>query len=75
MKKLENSMRKEFKIWWDVTTLNAYIEKRMIPHGLRIKKVAAIPQTPEFTDKWNETLSECSHKLMLLIVQHEQDEL
>lgn len=75
MKNLELALRKELKLWWDTTTLNAYIDKKMIPRGLRIKKVATGIQTADFTKKWEDTLSECSLKLMLLIVEHEQEQL
>lgn len=75
MRKLENALQKELKLWWDMTTLNAYIEKEMIPRGLRIKKAVTSSQPPEFTVKWNTILSECSQKLMHLIVESEKTQL
>lgn len=73
--KLENLMHKELKTWWNCTTLNSYLEQQMIPRGLRINKHTATMYSEVFVQEWNQTLSECSLKLMSLIVKEEQNRL
>lgn len=68
-------MRRELKIWWNFTTLSSYLEKGMIPQGLRINKSTTFTQSKDFKDQWELILTECSLKLIKLIVQQEEKEL
>lgn len=56
----------------DSTTLRSYVTKSMIPRGLRLKKAPTAKYTEEFTNKWNAILSDCSLKLMRLIIEQEE---
>lgn len=49
---LEKHLKKETRIWWDFTILQVYIEKSMIPRGLRIKKIPTIVYSESLLDKW-----------------------
>lgn len=71
MSKLENLLHKETKTWWDSSTLQQYLEKDMVPRGLRIKKHPTTLYGDDFADKWNCVLSDCSKKLMELIISFE----
>lgn len=72
---LEKVRLQESRLWWDLTTLNKYVEKGMIPRGLRIKKIPTTIFSEVFTKEWNEILSSCSIKLMELIVKYEDEKL
>lgn len=72
-RKLESLMHKELRVWWDFTTLNTYMEHKMIPRGL--KKNTTSVYTPEFQSRWDETLSNCSLTLMSLIISQEDLQL
>lgn len=66
---------KETKIWWDFTTLKKYMEFKMVPRGLRLKKILKTIYNDEFLDKWNSILTECSFKLIESIISFEETEL
>lgn len=75
LRKLEKLIFREMKIWWDQTTLKSYIERKMVPRGLRLKKSTTFPYPPEFQIKWDDILSKCSMELMTLIIQQEELQL
>lgn len=64
MKQLERLLSKELRTWWDYTTLNSYLEKEIIPRGLRMNKAATTIYSDVFTQEWNAILSSCSINLM-----------
>ncbi|OCT76519.1 hypothetical protein XELAEV_18031722mg [Xenopus laevis] len=71
--KLEKLMVKELKIWWDTITLEKYVSLQMVPRGLRIRKFPAYEITDtDFIKRWNNVLSDCSLKLMQLLVERNQ---
>lgn len=47
----------------------------MIPRGLRINKSATSLQTPDLKKQWEDILSECSIKLMKLLIEDENHQL
>lgn len=75
MSSLERMLVKELRTWWDCTTLQKYVDKEMIPRGLRIKKKPTSTYSETFLAQWQSTLSDCSFKLMELIIQYEQQSL
>lgn len=75
IKDLEKLKLLESRVWWDHTTLQNYLDKGIIPRGLRIKKVPTTVFSEDFTKEWNEILSACSSKLMELIVKQESAKL
>lgn len=72
---LEKLLGKEMKIWWDFKTLQKYVEKQMVPRGLRIKKFPTVKYSEPFLEKWNTILMDCSLKLMKLIVSYKEKSL
>lgn len=68
---LEKLLISELKTWWDHNSLKMYIEKQMIPRGLRLKKIPTTSYSDAFITKWNDILSSCSLSLMDLIVTEE----
>ncbi|XP_073398204.1 uncharacterized protein [Dendrobates tinctorius] len=72
MWELEKLMSSRLRVWWDHKTLQAYISSNMIPRGLRIKKRPTTEYDPEFVKEWDNILSDCSTKLMNLVVKREE---
>lgn len=73
---LEYLMCKELRVWWDKTTLSKYLENRITPRGLRLKKEPTFGRDNlEFISEWNEILNGCTVKLMQLIVKQRAKEL
>lgn len=72
IKKLEGLIQKELRTWWDRSTLSSYVEKKLIPRGLRIKKIATTVYSEAFQNEWNDILTNCSVELMKLIIQYEE---
>lgn len=75
MLKLEALSIKETRLWWDCTTLQSYVDKAMVPRGLRIKKFPTFVYPDTFKKEWEGILSDCSLKLINLIIKHERDTL
>lgn len=75
MYKLESLTMKETKLWWDCTTLQSNADKAMIPSGLRMKKFLSFTYPETFKQQWENVLTQCSHKLIKLIITHEQETL
>lgn len=65
----------ELRVWWDANTLKMYIDRDMIPRGLRLKKAPTMIYTPDFLTEWNQILSKCSSDLIKLIISHEDVKL
>lgn len=38
MTNLEKFLAEEVRTWWDLSTLQKYIDKEMVPRGLRVRK-------------------------------------
>lgn len=72
MWKWEKLKNKQTRIWWDAATLKTYVEKSIIPRGLRMNKMPTSVQTDTFMVEWNSVLSDCSIKLMKLLIQQEE---
>ncbi|XP_056387361.1 uncharacterized protein LOC130282757 [Hyla sarda] len=74
-RQVENLMIKETKVWWDHKTLTTYLNKNMVPRGLRLKKRPVKVYSQTFLAKWDWALLDCSAKLMKYIVEEEETEL
>lgn len=72
MTELEELLGKEMRTWWDLSTLKSYIESKMVPRGLRIKKFPSMPYNDEFKQRWESILTDCSLDLMRLITSQEE---
>ncbi|XP_075458015.1 uncharacterized protein LOC142495857 [Ascaphus truei] len=77
--KLEKLLVEDIRLWWDITTLENYINTNRIPRGLRVKKVPTFGfANRQFEQDWIKILDKCSVRLMELIIQqkiHEKDVL
>ncbi|OCT86401.1 hypothetical protein XELAEV_18020083mg [Xenopus laevis] len=71
-KKYKNLLIKQLRLRWEISSLENYIKAKMIPRGLRLKKSPSSNLVKEggqtFCDKWNQVLSNCSFRLMQLMV-------
>lgn len=72
MSSLEKMLVREMKTWWDLSTLRKYIDKEMIPRGLRLRKFPTTIYNEEFIKNWENTLTDCSCKLIKLIIHQEE---
>ncbi|XP_075208128.1 uncharacterized protein LOC142313026 [Anomaloglossus baeobatrachus] len=72
---LEKAFTQRLRTWWDSATLKKYIEKSIIPHGLRIKKFPTFIFHQDFQTEWNNILTTCSLNLMNLIIKEEEERL
>lgn len=75
MRELEKNMSQQLRTCWNTTTLEQYLEKGMVPRGLRIKKNPLFQSTEEFQTQWNTILSECFPKLICSIITSEKEKL
>lgn len=75
MHMLEKLKNTEMRTWWDSNTLRMYIDRDMIPRGLRLKKIPTTIYSTDFSREWNETLSKCSIDLIKLITRYEDVKL
>ncbi|OCT60421.1 hypothetical protein XELAEV_18046443mg [Xenopus laevis] len=74
-KQLQKVSIKETKLWWEITTLQNYIKVKRVPRGLRIKKFPAFEvQDKDVMTEWYEALTDCSLKLMGILVTKYQTE-
>lgn len=71
MAKLEKLLIQEMKTWWDLSTLQNYIEEGMIPIGIKIQRIPTLKCNDELIKDWEHILSNSSLKLIELIVAHE----
>ncbi|XP_053551467.1 keratin, type I cytoskeletal 18-like [Bombina bombina] len=76
MKELENKLLSEMRQKIEYASLSKYIEEKLVPRGLRIKKQCSFKIEDEiFIKKWREILEEASIKLMELIKEFRGDTL
>lgn len=75
MSLLEKHMEQHLRMWWKVATLEHYAKKKMIPRGLRLKKNTTCTALSDFVTKWNEILTDCSLKLIQLLITNEQEKI
>lgn len=67
MSSLEKMLIKEMKTWWDLYTLCKYLDKNIITRG----KFPTTIYNVQFVKDWENILTDCSCKLMQLIVVKE----
>ncbi|OCT91315.1 hypothetical protein XELAEV_18014366mg, partial [Xenopus laevis] len=68
----KKTLIQQMRLRWEISSLENYVKSKMVPRGLRIKKIPGQNLKKsggqEFVDKWNNILSECSFKLMQLMI-------
>lgn len=69
-------MHKRIKIWWNKAFLEKYLQRKLIPRGLRIQVFPSFPiDDDNFTTKWEETCTNGSVKFMELLIGHNKRSL
>lgn len=63
-------MHKHIKIWWNKAFLEKYLQRSLIPRGLRIQVFPLFPIDENFTSKWEEGYTNGSLKFMELSIGH-----
>ncbi|XP_041424742.1 uncharacterized protein LOC121395395 [Xenopus laevis] len=75
LKKFQKLSIKELKLWWEISTLQNYLKVGRVPRGLRIKKFPAFEiQDKGLMDDWYGVLTDCSLKLMKILIDKYQQE-
>ncbi|XP_075707672.1 uncharacterized protein LOC142742112 isoform X2 [Rhinoderma darwinii] len=71
--KYTNLLHRRMKVWWNKTFLENYIQRNLVPRGLRIQIFPSFPIfEEEFTSKWEEVCNQSSRKFMELLVDLNQ---
>lgn len=69
-------MAKEIRSFWDINTLTEYGRLQQIPRGLRIKKFPTFDlHNDKYKTEWTNALSDCSFKLIQIIIDSRTEEL
>ncbi|XP_053560394.1 non-lysosomal glucosylceramidase [Bombina bombina] len=69
----EEEILKEHRHWWDLTTLERYLDLKQIPRGLRILKHCSFKENTELMTKWYNILNDCSFEIIKLLIEHRRD--
>ncbi|XP_075692976.1 uncharacterized protein LOC142758301 [Rhinoderma darwinii] len=71
--KYTNLLHRRMKVWWNKTFLENYIQRNLVPRGLRIQIFPSFPIIEEdFISKWEEVCNQGSKKFMELLVDLNQ---
>ncbi|XP_044142548.1 uncharacterized protein LOC122932281 isoform X2 [Bufo gargarizans] len=61
------------KSWWEIKSLESYLEQKIVPRGLRIRiRPADRISSPGFLVRWEDTLTHNSLSLMKLLLDEER---
>ncbi|CAJ0960772.1 unnamed protein product [Ranitomeya imitator] len=72
---IKNLLKKRTKVWWNKVSLETYLQRYIIPRGLRIQIYPTAECDPLFTNKWEDTLSKCSRTLLELLIGADKKKL
>lgn len=68
---LKNLLHKRLKIWWNKAFLEKYLQRSLVPRGLRIQVFPSFPMEDEtFVSRWEEVCTNGSFKFMELLIGH-----
>ncbi|CAJ0936767.1 unnamed protein product [Ranitomeya imitator] len=71
--RFKDLLRRRTRIWWNYEFLDKYIQKDLIPRGLRIQVFPSFPvDDEEFRGKWEDLTNTCSRGFMVLLKQMNQ---
>ncbi|XP_077118930.1 uncharacterized protein LOC143775001 [Ranitomeya variabilis] len=74
--RFKDLLHKRTRIWWNHEFLDKYIQKDLIPRGLRIQVFPSFPiEDEEFKGKWEDLINNCSKGFMVLLKQMNQKSL
>ncbi|CAJ0950878.1 unnamed protein product [Ranitomeya imitator] len=72
---IKNLLKKRTKVWWNKVSLETYLQKDIIPRGLRVQIYPTAECDSLFTNKWEDTLSRCSRTLLELLIGADKKKL
>lgn len=76
LRRLERSMTKGIRAYWNVGTSSEYLSIKRLPRGLRIKKCPSFELQDEALKKqWTDAVSTCSSTLVNIILMSKQKEM
>ncbi|XP_073430620.1 uncharacterized protein [Dendrobates tinctorius] len=74
--RLKNLCNKKTRIWWNKSFLERYVDKGLIPRGLRVQVFPSFSISDEiFRQKWEEVSSVCSKGYMELLIKSNEKTL
>ncbi|XP_073406482.1 uncharacterized protein [Dendrobates tinctorius] len=74
--KLKDVLNKRMRTWWNRAFLNKYLEKGLIPRGLRVQVFPSFEVDDlTFRQKWEDLATTCSRGFMELLVSNNQTTL
>lgn len=72
----KNLLQQKSNTYWHIFYLEKYISESIVPFGLRIQLFPHFNEiSSEFKKRWEATLTECSLKLMQLLINEYNDQL
>lgn len=75
-RELTQVFKEQISSWWEVQSLENYIEHHIVPRGLRITLIpSARCQNPTFLTKWEKLATDSSIGLMTLLLEEERQNL
>ncbi|CAH2319491.1 Hypothetical predicted protein [Pelobates cultripes] len=69
-------MEREVQIWWDIATLDFYVNNNIVPRGLRLFKRSTYKRhDPTLLKKWDQLLDKGSLLLMVFLINEKKKDL
>ncbi|KAM4040453.1 uncharacterized protein ACNLHF_011785 [Anomaloglossus baeobatrachus] len=76
MTKYKELLKKRTRLWWNKAFLGKYLEKDLVPRGLRVQVFPSFPLEDEaFKTKWEELAQTCSRGFLGLLWDHNSTSL
>ncbi|XP_077107153.1 uncharacterized protein LOC143764903 [Ranitomeya variabilis] len=71
IRQYKNLLIRKTKIWWTKTSLDKYVELKIIPRGLRVQLFPTFDlNNDDLLRKWIEAANTCSITFMQIIIEH-----
>ncbi|CAH2306502.1 Hypothetical predicted protein, partial [Pelobates cultripes] len=69
-------MEREVQIWWDIATLDFYVNNNIVPRGLRLFERSTYKRhDPTLLKKWDQLLDKGSLLLMVFLINEKKKDL
>ncbi|XP_069590076.1 uncharacterized protein [Ranitomeya imitator] len=66
---IKDLLHKRTKVWWNKAALENYLQRDIIPRGLRIQiHPTSDISDPTFANRWEESMNKCSRTLLELLI-------
>ncbi|CAH2329712.1 PREDICTED: uncharacterized protein LOC108698306 isoform X2 [Pelobates cultripes] len=73
---LGKTMEKEVHVWWDIATLDFYVNNNIVPRGLRLFKRSTYKRHDQtLLKKWDQLLDKGSLLLMVFLINEKKKDL